>query len=273
MADGSERMRGSGSSAQSGRQSNRQKGGGELQQAVERFEQAVQDLVGSATSEFSDRATTFLNETTAKLERELGGGGKSGDDGDLYGLGTGSREYRQSDAAARMAARRRARARARSERVMERSPRLERDDDNAKIVGVCAGIANYYGVEAWVVRCIAVTGLLFFGSIVFPAYWIMYFVMDDPKKPAKTNRKSRKSRRSSRQRATDSQGENMSSQRQDREPVSPRRNLRNVQADLQEVELRLRRMETHVTSGQYELQRELHKIETDEPPASRPASA
>ena len=43
--------------------------------------------------------------------------------------------------------------------------------------------------------------------------------------------------------------------------LSPRRNLRNVQTDLREVELRLRRMETHVTSGQYELQRELHKID------------
>ena len=132
---------------------------GELQQAVERFEQAVQELVGSATTEFSDRATTFLNETTAKLERELGGTRSTDRDSN----------YEGSDAAERMAARRRARARARSERILERSPRLERDDENAKIVGVCAGIANYYGVEAWVVRCIAVTGLLFFGSIVFPA--------------------------------------------------------------------------------------------------------
>jgi phage shock protein C len=232
----------------------------ELQQAVDRFEQAVQDLVGSATSEFSDRATTFLNETTAKLERELGGVGRSGD-------------HPESDAAARMAARRRARARARSERVLERSPRLERDHENAKIVGVCAGIANYYGVEAWVVRCIAVTGLLFFGSIVFPAYWIMYFVMDDPKASAKSHRRGRRSRRRSRQIESDREGERVEAHRNNREPVSPRRNLRNVQADLQEVELRLRRMETHVTSGQYELQRELHKIESDETAASRPASA
>ena len=49
-----------------------------------------------------------------------------------------------------------------------------------------------------------------------------------------------------------------------RADLSPRRNLRHVQSDLQEVELRLRRMESHVTSGQYELQRELHKIEVDE---------
>ena len=251
MTDGSERY-GSRANSRAGNSPGRTSG--ELQQAVERFEQAVQELVGSATSEFSDRATSFLNETTAKLERELGGG---------------SSEYQESDAAARMAARRHARARARSERVMERSPRLERDDENAKIVGVCAGIANYYGVEAWVVRCIAVTGLLFFGSIVFPAYWIMYFVMDGPKSPKKVTGKS------SRSGQTEQQGKksDMSSRRQRNDAASPRRNLRNVQADLQEVELRLRRMETHVTSGQYELQRELHKIESDEPPASRPASA
>ena len=43
--------------------------------------------------------------------------------------------------------------------------------------------------------------------------------------------------------------------------ISPRRSLRGLQADLTEAELRLRRMETHVTSGKYELQRELNKIE------------
>ena len=152
---------------------------------------------------------------------------------------------------------------------MERSPRLERDDDNAKIVGVCAGIANYYGVEAWVVRCIAVTGLLFFGSIVFPAYWIMYFVMDGPSSAAK---KAKKSRRSSRSAATEEEADDMSARRSERDTANPRRNLRNVQADLQEVELRLRRMETHVTSGQYELQRELHKIESDGSPGAAPNS-
>jgi phage shock protein C len=201
---------------------------------VERFEKAVQELVGSATSEFSERATTFLNETTSKLERELRGG------------------RGESDAAARMAARRRARARSRAERVLERSPRLCRDDENAKIVGVCAGIANYYGVEHWVVRCIAVTGLLFFGSIVFPAYWIMYFVMEDPKKQRRKDADRRR-----RQRDDPIEGQHW------QRDVNPSRNLRQVQADLQEVELKLRRMESHVTSGQYELQRELHKIEAE----------
>lgn len=220
----------------------------ELQRAVDRFEHAVQDLVGSATSEFSGRATTFLNETTAKIEREFNEAGRS-------------RDYRASDAAARMRARRKARARARSERVLERSARLTRDDEHAKIAGVCAGIANYYGVEHWTVRCAAVTALLFFPGIVFPAYWIMYFVMDHPK--------SARRREERRQRTSDRTSEREAAMRERQTTAqNPRRNLRNVQADLQEVELRLRRMETHVTSGQYELQRELTRIESESPPAA-----
>ena len=38
----------------------------EFQHAVERLEKAVHDLVGSATHEFSDRATAFLDETVAR---------------------------------------------------------------------------------------------------------------------------------------------------------------------------------------------------------------
>jgi hypothetical protein len=48
--------------------------------------------------------------------------------------------------------------------------------------------------------------------------------------------------------------------------ASTRENLRNVEAELNQVELRLRRMESHVTSGQYELQRELNRIDAE--PAS-----
>jgi phage shock protein C len=134
--------------------------------------------------------------------------------------------------------------------------KLYRDPARQKIGGVCAGVARYYGVEAWVVRCIAVTALLFFPTIVFPAYWIAYFVMDKPPKPNGDSKRAR-ARSSGRH-----------GRRDHRSPApelgpqfSPRYSLRNVQADLTEVELRLRRMETHVTSGQYELQRELNKID------------
>ncbi len=238
----------------------------EFQQAVERLEKAVQDLVGSATSEFSERATSFIDETTSKLEREFGGKawrdqGET-DDGhygvgsadELYGDGSDdgfydeeSRETR-SGAARRMRARRRARYRTRW-----RSRRLYRDPANAKICGVCAGIANYYGMEHWVVRCLAVTGLIFASQIVFPAYWIAYFVMAKPPKGSE-GKKSRNHNRNGR-------ADHSSPAPEFGTKISPRRSLRNVQADLAEAELRLRRMESHVTSGKYELQKELNKID------------
>jgi phage shock protein C len=133
---------------------------------------------------------------------------------------------------------------------------LYRDAERGKLGGVCAGIAAYYGVEPWVVRLIAVTGLLFFPSLVFPAYWIAYFLLD---KPPAAGALSRSSSEGSGEHGRRS---NHSSPAPEFGPrLSPRNSLRNLQADLAEVELRLRRMEHHVTSGQYELQRELNKID------------
>jgi phage shock protein C len=198
----------------------------DFQASVARLERAVQELVVAARERFSDRATTFIDETTQRLEGELD---------------RRSRRPRSSDG--------------RREDQDEGVPRkLYRDRRRRKIGGVCAGIARYYGMEPWVIRLIAVTGLLFFPSIVFPAYWIAYFVMGNPPRHGRSEvpRNGRHGRRDHRSPAPE-----LGPRR------SPRYSLRNVQADLTEVELRLRRMETHVTSGQYELQRELNKIDRE----------
>jgi len=140
--------------------------------------------------------------------------------------------------------------------------RLYLDPAHRRIAGVCAGIARYYAVEPWVVRLIAVTGLLFFPGIVFPAYWVAYFVMERAPGTGGVLGQRRWNHgrrfRSRRDRPRDQ----YSSPAPELGPrFSPRYSLRDVKADLTEVELRLRRMETHVTSGRYELQRELHKID------------
>lgn len=168
------------------------------------------------------------------------------------------------------------------------SRELMRDPERGKIGGVCAGLANYFGVESWVVRLIAVTGLIFLPSVVFPAYWIAFFVMD---KPGARRRQQRRRRRRQRDRARG--GQSFPNEKQDmqaafeqwdgrpprrRHPrrdaspapelghrLSPRRSLRHVRADFDQIELRLRRIETHITSGRYELQRELSRIERSEP--------
>ena len=207
----------------------------EFQHAVERLETAVHELVNSAKDQFSDRATAFIDETTSRLKREFGARHRTSSESE--------------SARERMRTRRRNRHRRSYTWMAQRSRRLYRDPDRQKIAGVCSGIANYYGVETWVVRCVAVTGMLFLPSIVFPAYWIMYFVMDKPPKDAteNNNRSARKDH--------SSPAPEFGTQ------LSPRRSLRNAQVDLAEVELRLRRMESHVTSDQYELRRELNKID------------
>jgi len=241
----------------------------DFHEAVERFERAVEDLVGSARGQFADRATAFIDQTTDQLRRELatpnraaGGPGRSAggarrsadpvDDDDVD-------DHRPP----------------RPDISHRRSRYLYRDTSRQRIVGVCAGIAAYYGVEPWVVRIVAVTGLLFLPSIVFPAYWIAYFVLDKgPNGKRRSSRwrrygyyshrrHARMNRSSHAPRGSDDGGERVERQ----QPLTPRGSLRNLSADLTEAELRLRRMESHVTSGQYELQRELAKLDDGEPAA------
>lgn len=120
--------------------------------------------------------------------------------------------------------------------------------ENAKIAGVCSGIAEYYGAEPWIARCIALTGLIFMTSVVFMGYWILYFVMDDPPDEEAEPPPAPDDRHHS------AEAPELGAR------LSPRRSLRTARAHLAQAELRLRRMEHHVTSGQYDLHREFNRI-------------
>lgn len=272
----------------------RRRGSSDLDEAARRFQDAAEDLAASATDEAVRRAAESIDDATAWLRgdesvaraRDTGRGRRrTGAASDSErGRGEGARgdrarggraRERERRDAAHSALRDRARVYRDHERLELRSRKLYLDDDNGRIVGVCSGIAKYFGMEAWVVRCIAVTGLIFMPSIVFPAYWVAFFVMDhapesEEQGAGKRRRRKRRRRRERDRRraeARDSDAEYRA--RHDHTApapemgvrFSPRRSLRAVQADFTELELRLRRMETHVTSGQFELQRELHRID------------
>jgi phage shock protein C len=64
-----------------------------------------------------------------------------------------------------------------------RRHRLWRDGDRGIIAGVCAGIADYIGVEPIVVRLVAVLGLVFFFPPTIVVYVILAVVLR-PKPPA-----------------------------------------------------------------------------------------
>ncbi|MFK7913614.1 MAG: PspC domain-containing protein [Pseudomonadales bacterium] len=134
------------------------------------------------------------------------------------------------------------------EELRPKSRKLFRDPYNRRIAGVCAGFARYFGIEVWVARLLAFTGFLFLPSLVLPAYFIACLVLNKPGRDM---------------------ADRVDSLRNDhRSPApefgprhAPRRSLRQVHADLTDAELKLRRMETHVTSNQYALRRELDALD------------
>ena len=191
-----------------------------IQDAVARIERAARDLSASAT----DRAADYIEGVADRISPDAR-----------------TRPERE-------------RTRAWPWSGQPRTPRLCRDRENGKLLGVCAGIANYYGLETWVVRLIALTGLVFLTSVTLVGYFVAALLMD-PSPLRKRTPRERPPRRRRRERG----------RRKDDPPEAyswiPRQRLRDVSAEFDQMELKLRRMETHVTSGHYELHRELAELE------------
>ncbi|MYD43421.1 MAG: PspC domain-containing protein [Gammaproteobacteria bacterium] len=128
----------------------------------------------------------------------------------------------------------------RSMRHQRRPSKLYRDTDRGIFGGVCAGLAKYLGIEPWIVRLVFIAFLLL-GSLLIPL--IVYIVLVYALEPepdfdatwdeAVTGEGKRTSNASIRS--------------------SPKLGLRVVGADIRELELRLRRMETYITSPKYSL--------------------
>ena len=215
--------------------------------AARNFQEAAEDFAASAADQASERAAEFLDDAAARLRGEnatdagaaapAGTRGRSGRHRHRHHYGyEDGHTYRRRDAAG----------------LPRRSRRLYRDVARRRIAGVCAGIANYFGVETWVTRCIAVTGLIFVGQVTLPAYLVAWIVMERAPLPGEPSRPRR-----------GGGAEPEAPRPETGVGFSPRGRLRALQADATELELRLRRMETHVTSGQYELQRELREMEAN----------
>ena len=204
-----------------------------IQEAVDRIEQAARDLSRSAT----DRAADYIEDVADRIS---------------------SKTRRRAE---------RAKAPPWPWSGQPRTPRLCRDREHGKLLGVCAGIASYYGLETWVVRLIALTGLVFLTSVTLVGYFVAALLMDpSPKRTIEAlkpprHRRHRRRKRRARKQATDDL--------QETRTWVPRQHLRDVRADFDQMELKLRRMEAHVTSEHYELHRELAELEKRDAESSR----
>ncbi len=124
---------------------------------------------------------------------------------------------------------------------------LYRDPANGKLTGVCAGVANYFEVEYWVVRILVVSAALLGGGfLVVLAYAAMTFLLDkqdvrdihDYQQKTKHNVKSKPW----------SAGESVNSV------------LSNVEDEIYGIEKRLRAMEAHVTSESYKVNKAFKQL-------------
>lgn len=123
------------------------------------------------------------------------------------------------------------------------SPRttLYRDKHNGKVMGVCAGIADYTGVNVfWIRLGLAVATVAGLGGITIPGYFIAGFLLN--KKPPYLYR---------------DEGEQKYWQgvRQ-----SPQRTAREIRANFRDIDRRLAAVESHYVSSNPRLNAEIERL-------------
>lgn len=123
---------------------------------------------------------------------------------------------------------------------------LYRDPQRGKIAGVCAGLAEYFGVETWIVRLLAISGLIFAGFITFTAYIAAWFLLD--KKPVTLSQEDAEF------------AEVRMKARSWQAGVTPHQALARIGQELDALEPRVQRIEKLVTSKEFTLQREFSKL-------------
>ena len=140
-----------------------------------------------------------------------------------------------------------------------RGGNLYRDKSRGKVLGVCAGLAEYFDTETWQIRLYAVLGMVFIPSVAVPAYFITYFLMDDkPYYRRVTDRFDDLAEEENEEPIVSSKRKRKN--RNEPSATSNREAMKTAKEKFGDIENRLRSMESHVTSSHFELQREFRKI-------------
>lgn len=129
--------------------------------------------------------------------------------------------------------------------------KLRLGSENKMFLGVCSGIAQYLGIEAWQARLAFLLGLLLIPGVLIVLYFIFWFLLRKEDDFVMEDRP-----RSKKKKTKPSPSASLAKRR-------PRVALRVVQGDFERNELRLRRIEKFVASGQYELFRGFSDIEKE----------
>jgi phage shock protein C len=148
---------------------------------------------------------------------------------------------------------------------------LHRDPNKGKIAGVCAGIAEYFGMEIWLVRILTLTGFFLLAPpFFFVGYIAAWFILE--KKPRGLSSKPSVDEFTPRSSYSEHRGKgwhNVSEQESEKVVVKskvwqagepPKQAFMDIKQRFAKNESRLRKMETYVTSSEFQLNRELSKL-------------
>ncbi|AWL11336.1 hypothetical protein HMF8227_00841 [Saliniradius amylolyticus] len=139
---------------------------------------------------------------------------------------------------------------------MKRNGELYRHPQKGKIAGVCAGLADYFGWEVWLIRIALVSAVLLAGPFFVIAYIAAWFILD--KAPA-SNAETQDSSFGKGWQSSDEEAVEIKS-RVWRAGESPRHAFQDIKHRFEHLEHRLRAMETYVTSSEFQLHREIDRL-------------
>lgn len=124
---------------------------------------------------------------------------------------------------------------------------LYRDPVNGKVSGVCAGFANFFGLEVWLVRILVITVALLGGfALVLIAYIALSLMLE--KQPPQYSDALRSMRSHTLKDKAWIQGENA------------QRILATLEMDLKQLEQKVRVMEAYVTSETFTVHRRFRQL-------------
>lgn len=124
---------------------------------------------------------------------------------------------------------------------------LYRDTRNGKLGGICAGIAQYFGVEPWIVRILVVSAALFSGGfLVTLAYFAGVLLLD--KAPVEMYYRAEENR------------EHTVKSKPWQAGQSPSEVIKRVDRDMAKIEDKIRAMEGYVTSSEYKVRKEFRNL-------------
>ena len=143
---------------------------------------------------------------------------------------------------------------------------LYRNAEHGKIAGVCAGIADYFGWETWLVRILVVSGVLFGMPFLILGYIAGWFILDKtPEKITKRNNESSESHYAKRhqqgKQKVDVSNESIKVKAriwQAGEP--PKQALYDIRRKFRSLEGKVQAMEQYVTSAEFTVSREINKL-------------